>query len=74
VELRGSAEVAEFFRGGAQAARPALVDGIVDIAVVPGGRLLVVLRFEIADDRIVGIQAVAEPAAMAAFDLEVLGS
>jgi RNA polymerase sigma-70 factor, ECF subfamily len=43
-QVRGSAAVAEFFKGGAQAARPALVDGRVGIAVVPAGKLLVVLQ------------------------------
>ncbi|MEX0955741.1 MAG: sigma-70 family RNA polymerase sigma factor [Rhizobiaceae bacterium] len=71
-EIRGSAAVAEFFKGSAQAAKPALVDGTVDIAVVPGGRLLLVLRFDITVGRIAAIEAVAEPAALERLDLEVL--
>jgi RNA polymerase sigma-70 factor (ECF subfamily) len=72
-ELRGASAVAELFKGRAQAARPALVDGVMDVAVVPRGRLLLVLRFDIVDGRIAGIEAVADPARMAEFDLEVLG-
>jgi RNA polymerase sigma-70 factor (ECF subfamily) len=64
-ELRGSSAVAEFFSGKAQAAKPALVDGVMNVAVVPGGRLLVVLRLEIAAGRIVDIEAVADPSGMA---------
>jgi RNA polymerase sigma-70 factor (ECF subfamily) len=71
-ELRGASAFAELFRGSARAARPALVDGTVDIAVVPGGRLLLVLRFDIVDGRIAGIEAVAEPSALERLELEVL--
>lgn len=71
-EIRGSHAVAEFFKGSAGAARPALVDGEVDIAVLPAGRLLVVLRLDIRDGRIAGIDAVADPVRMGGFDLEVL--
>ncbi|MCV0394555.1 MAG: sigma-70 family RNA polymerase sigma factor [Rhizobiaceae bacterium] len=73
-ELRGAPAVAELFKGRAQAARPALVDGVMDVAVVPGDRLLLVLRLDIADGRIAGIEAVADPARLAALDLEVLGN
>ncbi len=71
-EIRGAPAVAEFFNGRAQAARPALVDGTVDVAVVPGGRLLLVLRLEIVDGRIAGIEAVAEAGRLARFDVEIL--
>ncbi|WP_417407984.1 sigma-70 family RNA polymerase sigma factor [Hoeflea sp.] len=70
-ELHGASAVAEFFNGSAQAARPALVDGVMDVAVVPGGKLLLVLRFEIAGGRIAGIEAVADPSSIAAFDLSL---
>ena len=71
-EVRGAAAVAEFFKGGAQSARPALVDGRVGIAVVPAGRLLVVLKLEIAGDRIARIDAVADITAMQPLNLELL--
>jgi RNA polymerase sigma factor (sigma-70 family) len=71
-ELRGAPAVAEFFNGRAQAARPALVDGVMDVAVLPGGRLLLVLRFDIVGGRIAGIEAIADPSSLAAFDLSIV--
>jgi RNA polymerase sigma-70 factor (ECF subfamily) len=71
-EARGAAAVAALFNGRAQAARPALIDGTVDIAVVPGERLLLVLRLRIVDGRITGIDAVAGPEQLAELDLEIL--
>lgn len=71
-EVRGAPAVAEVFNGRAQAARPALVDGMVDVAVVPGGRLLLVLRLDIVGGRIAGIDAVADRDRLAALDVEVL--
>jgi RNA polymerase sigma-70 factor (ECF subfamily) len=44
----------------------------MDIAVLPAGRLLLVLRLEIVDGRIAGIEAVADPARLRRLDLEVL--
>jgi RNA polymerase sigma-70 factor (ECF subfamily) len=37
------------------------VDGELGVVVAPGGRLLLVVRFTIAEGRIVSIDAVAEP-------------
>lgn len=71
-EVRGAPAVAEFFNGRAQAARPALVDGTLGVAVVPGGRLLLVLRLEIVDGRIAGIEAIAEAGRLGQFDVEIL--
>jgi RNA polymerase sigma-70 factor (ECF subfamily) len=71
-ELRGAAPVAQFFKGSAQSARPAIVDGTLDIAVVPGGRLLLVLRLDIADGRIAGIEVVAEPDRLRQLDLDII--
>lgn len=71
-ELHGFSAVAEFFNGSSQAARPALVDGVIDVAVVPGGQLLLVLRLEIAYSRIASIYAVADPSSIAAFDLSII--
>jgi RNA polymerase sigma-70 factor (ECF subfamily) len=71
-EARGAAAVAELFNGRAQAARPALIDGMVDIAVVPGERLLLVLRLGIADGRITSVDAVADAERLAELDLEIL--
>lgn len=59
-ELRGADAVAATFVGRAQAARPALVDGALALAVERDGRLFVVLRLAMADGRITSIEAVAD--------------
>jgi RNA polymerase sigma factor (sigma-70 family) len=71
-EIRGAAAVAETFKGRAQAAKPALIDGAVGIAVIFGGRLRIALNLTISGDRIVGIEAVADPERLRQFDLKVL--
>jgi len=71
-ELRGAAAVAQKFKGRAQRARTVLVDGRVGVVVAPRGKLLLVLLPVIADGRIVEIEAVADPARLAAFELAVL--
>lgn len=71
-EARGAAAVAALFNGRAQAARPALIDGTVDVAVLPGGHLLLVLRLDITDGRIAGIEAVADTGRLAELDLRIL--
>ena len=47
-EIRGAAAVAGTFKGRAQAARPALADGTMAVAVIFGGRLRIVLRLAFA--------------------------
>jgi RNA polymerase sigma-70 factor (ECF subfamily) len=71
-ELRGSASVAAFFSGRAQAAKAALLDGVVGVSVAPGGKLLVVMEVEIRDGRIAGIAAIADPERLQAMDVEAL--
>lgn len=71
-EIRGATAVAESFKGRAQSAKPALVDGEIGIAVVLGGHLRIVLRIAIAGDRIAAIDAVAEAEQIETFDVEVL--
>jgi RNA polymerase sigma factor (sigma-70 family) len=71
-EIRGAAGVAENFRGRAQAARPALVDGALALAVILGGQLRVVLRLTITNDRVAGVEAVADAERLGQFDVEVL--
>lgn len=71
-EIRGAAAVAATFKGRAQAARPALVDGEMGLAVVFGGRVRVVLRLTVANGRIAEIEAVADPERLGRFDLDVL--
>jgi len=72
-EIRGAAGVAETFKGRAQAARPALVDGAMAIAVILGGQLRVVLRLTITSDRIAAVEAVADAERLGQLDVEMLG-
>jgi RNA polymerase sigma-70 factor, ECF subfamily len=71
-ELRGANAVAQKFKGRAQLARAVLVDGRVGVVVAPQGKLLIVLLPVVADGRIVEIEAVADPARLAAFELAIL--
>jgi RNA polymerase sigma factor (sigma-70 family) len=71
-EIRGAAAVAETFKGRAQAAKAALVDGALALAVSFGGQLRIVLRLTISGDRIAAVEAVADAGQIAEFDVEVL--
>jgi len=73
-ELRGAEAVANTFKGRAQAAQPAVVDGAMALAVVVGGRLKIVLELRFAEDRIVAIQAVADPGRLRGFEIAVLNT
>jgi RNA polymerase sigma-70 factor (ECF subfamily) len=72
-ELRGAQAVAGTFKGRAQAAKPALVDGKVGVAVAFGGNLRIVLALTFVDNRIAGIEAIADPERIAGFEVEMLG-
>ena len=71
-EIRGAAAVAETFKCRAQAAKPALVDGAMAVAVIFGGQLRIVLRLTMAGDRIAGVEAVADAERIDEFEVEVL--
>ena len=71
-EVRGAPEVTRQFSGRAQGARMALVDGAVAAIVAPRGHLFLVLNFTIRNDKIVEIEAVADPARLRQLDLSVL--
>lgn len=58
-------------KGGARAAQAAMVDGAVGVVVAPRGRLLMVLKFTIADGRIVAIESVGAPDRLNQLDLAV---
>jgi RNA polymerase sigma factor (sigma-70 family) len=76
LEVRGAADVARrvlAFPGRARAARPALVDGAVGVVVAPRGRLFLVLRLRMENERIAEIEVVADPAQLAELELSVLG-
>jgi RNA polymerase sigma-70 factor (ECF subfamily) len=69
-EIRGAGAVAEAFKGRAHAASVALLDGELGVAVVPED-LLLVLRVEVRDGRIVAIDAVADRAVLDRVDVVV---
>ena len=71
-EVRGAGAVAEAFSGRAQAARPALIDGVPGMVWSVGGTPKVVFDFTVVGDRIVAIEMLAEPVMLAALDLEPL--
>jgi SnoaL-like domain len=71
-EIRGATAVAEFFKGRAQAAKPALVDGSLALAVMLGGQLRVVVRLTISGERISAIEAIADAERIGEFDVTLL--
>jgi len=71
-EIRGPAAVAQTFKGRAQAARAALIDGELAVAVVLGGKLRVALRLAFSGDTIAGMEAIADPDTLVALDIEML--
>jgi hypothetical protein len=73
-EVRGAAAVAGLFNGRAQAAKAAVVDGGLAFAVIMGGRLRIIVRLTIAGNRITAVEAVADPAQIAAFDVALLNT
>jgi hypothetical protein len=70
-EFRGAVAVAGYFSGRAQAARPVLIDGALGVVVAPLGQLLVALRLNFRDGRIVGIEAIAEPESLGRLELRI---
>lgn len=74
-EIRGArnwAQGAVAFSQIVRFAQPALVDGSVGIVVAPHGKLSRVLRFTIANGKIVQADIIAEPARLRELDLAVL--
>ena len=75
-ELRGAAAVANGARLSAQRSSNSvliLVDGVPGIVYAPGGRVAIVLAFSYRDDRISGIEVIADPDRLDALELAVLG-
>jgi RNA polymerase sigma-70 factor (ECF subfamily) len=68
-ELVGAGAVADAFKGRAAAASSAILDGVLGVVVAPGGRLLLVLEVAVEDGRVVEIDAIADPARLAALGL-----
>jgi RNA polymerase sigma-70 factor (ECF subfamily) len=72
-EVHGAAAVAALAtRGGARAARPALVNGEVGVVVAPRGRLLMVLAFTVDRGKIVAIDAIGDTKRLNELELAVL--
>ncbi len=72
--VRGAQGVAGVFAGRARVARPALIDGAVGAVWAPGGTPRVVFSFRISDERVVGIDVIADPARIEELDLAILES
>lgn len=71
-EVLGVKAVADTFKGRAQAAQPALVNGAVGAVWAPGGRPRVVFGFTITRGKIVEIDLLADPARLRQLDLAFL--
>jgi RNA polymerase sigma-70 factor, ECF subfamily len=71
-EVRGAADVANFFLKRARGARPALLGGVAGLVWAPGGNPRVAFNFSLADGRVVAIHLVADRDQLRQLDLEVL--
>jgi RNA polymerase sigma factor (sigma-70 family) len=71
-EVRGAPAVARQFSGRAQGFRTALVNGAVALIVAPRGHLFLVLTLTIRNDKIIEVEAVADPARLRQLHLAVL--
>jgi RNA polymerase sigma-70 factor (ECF subfamily) len=77
IVVRGARTVAKGAMAATGRARftgPALVDGAVALAMAPRGRLAVVLVFTFAEDRITGIDVIAEPDRLRSLAIAVPGA
>jgi hypothetical protein len=73
-EIRDAATIAKrAVNGGARAAQLVLIDGEVGVVVAPRGKLLMVLKFTVADGKIVEMEAIADRDRLRQLDLAVLG-
>jgi RNA polymerase sigma-70 factor, ECF subfamily len=73
--IRGAQYVARGARVAAersQYGRVALVNGAPGLVMAPGGRLVVALAFTFSEDKITGIDVVADPGRLAGLDIAVL--
>jgi RNA polymerase sigma-70 factor (ECF subfamily) len=70
-EIRGARAVAEVFRGRAQGARRATIDGAAGAVWAPGGHTRSAFVFEVEGDRVVAIHLIMDPEPLAALDVEL---
>src|SRR5947208_2458822 len=73
-EIHGAKPVAETFRGRAQAAQSALVNGAAGLVWIAGGQPRVVFQFTTAGAKIVAIDMIADAERLRQLDLLVLNS
>jgi RNA polymerase sigma-70 factor (ECF subfamily) len=71
--VRGAA-VANFFHGRAQGARMARINGVAGLLVGSRRKLFLALTFQIQENRIVGIDAFADPKTLRQLQLSILGN
>ena len=71
-EITGAQAVATTFKSKATAAKLALIDGNLGLAVILGGQLRVVVLMEVEGERIVAIDSIADPALIAAMEVTYL--
>ncbi|MGW0518804.1 sigma-70 family RNA polymerase sigma factor [Crossiella sp. NPDC003009] len=72
-ELRGAEVIARTFAGRATVVRPALLDGVVGAVLPRGDQALVAFAFTVVDERIVGIDVVADPERLGRLEVTLLG-
>jgi RNA polymerase sigma-70 factor (ECF subfamily) len=71
-ELHGARAVAEQFKGAAQAAQLALIDGVPGAVWIANGRPVVVFGFTIQHDKVVEIELAADTERLSRLKIEVL--
>lgn len=71
-EMHGAQAVATNFKGKATAARLALIDGQLGLAVILGGALKLVVLMEVEGDHIIAIDSIADPARVVACEVAYL--
>lgn len=71
-ELRGREAVARQFKGQAQAAQVALINGEPGAVWVAGGKVRAAFAFAFSDGLVARIDLIADPAAIDAMDIEIL--
>jgi hypothetical protein len=59
------------FSGRAQAARPALLDGVPGAVYAPGGQVYSAFDLVVVDGRIAVIEMIADPDVLASLDVEL---
>jgi RNA polymerase sigma-70 factor (ECF subfamily) len=69
-EICGPEAVANTFKGRAQRAQLALIDGDVGLVFAPGGRPMAVFDFVVDNGRIIEMSVIADAESVAALDLE----